>query len=68
MLTFSAVSNSEDPGGRNLREVTCLVYFILSHHSGFSVACECNEEEINDDDDEPEGSYLRPIDGCITQL
>ena len=22
---------------------------ILSHHSGFSVACECNEEEINDD-------------------
>ena len=24
---------------------------ILSHHSGFSVACECNEEDINDDDD-----------------
>ena len=24
---------------------------ILSHHSGFSVTCECNEEEINDDDD-----------------
>jgi len=25
---------------------------ILSHHSGVSVACECNEEEINDDDDD----------------
>ena len=25
---------------------------ILSHHSGFSVTCECNEEEINDDDDD----------------
>jgi len=24
---------------------------ILSHRSGFSVTCECNEEEINDDDD-----------------
>ena len=24
---------------------------ILSHHLGFSVTCECNEEEINDDDD-----------------
>ena len=25
---------------------------ILSHHSGFSVACECHEEDINDVDDE----------------
>ena len=24
---------------------------ILSHHSRFNVACECNKEEINDDDD-----------------
>ena len=25
---------------------------VASHHSGFSVACECNEEEIGDDDDD----------------
>jgi len=24
---------------------------ILSHHSGFSVACKCHEEEINNNDD-----------------
>jgi len=23
----------------------------LSHHSRFNVTCECNKEEINDDDD-----------------
>ena len=27
------------------------VILILSHHSRFNVACECNKEEINDDDD-----------------
>ena len=25
---------------------------VLSHHSGFSVTCECNEEEVKDDDDD----------------
>ena len=25
---------------------------ILSHHSRYKVTCECNEEDINDDDDD----------------
>jgi len=38
----------------SMRVTTCSRFesLILSHHSGFSVTCECNEEEINDDDDD----------------
>jgi len=44
---------------------------ILSHHSRYQVTCECNDEDINDDDDDlptggvrgsETGSYLRLID------
>ena len=36
------------------------VNLILSHHSRFNVTCECNKEEIDDDDDVPaEGLAFR---------
>jgi len=36
----------------NLKSSSGFESLILPHHSSFNVTCECNKEEINDDDDD----------------